>query len=275
MDRAVYSRNMTSDGTPDALPSFEGLKCPACEYDLTGLSECRCPECGTSFNPVELRAVMENSRLPGWSDRKNVGVVRAYAAVCCYTWFRPWKFGKEFPAIHNVREVTRFWIAVRIVFLVECLLMTAGWLMQYPSVSSCLWNWILQSLSGFLVAVLGSVMAEICVFAILTIAVFPRHRLAEPADRYHAVSWYALVVMFGTFMPLVFGAMVVFRIVFDWMHWPRNDLWLLFMAAGSAWWALALIAAAFTQSRPGKGRILAAGIILLIPASFLCLHLFR
>jgi hypothetical protein len=37
------------DGTP--IPPEWGLRCPQCDYDLTGLSERRCPECGRRFDP--------------------------------------------------------------------------------------------------------------------------------------------------------------------------------------------------------------------------------
>ncbi len=33
-----------------------GLRCPACTYDLTGLSESRCPECGQTFDAAALRS---------------------------------------------------------------------------------------------------------------------------------------------------------------------------------------------------------------------------
>jgi hypothetical protein len=36
--------------------ALRGLRCPACDYDLTGLHEHRCPECGAGFDPVALRS---------------------------------------------------------------------------------------------------------------------------------------------------------------------------------------------------------------------------
>lgn len=38
------------------------LYCPTCGYNLTGLPENRCPECGSAFDPAELVRAME--RLP-------------------------------------------------------------------------------------------------------------------------------------------------------------------------------------------------------------------
>lgn len=34
---------------------FTGLCCPKCEYNLTGTTEPRCPECGSAFDPSKLR----------------------------------------------------------------------------------------------------------------------------------------------------------------------------------------------------------------------------
>lgn len=34
--------------------SVRTVFCPNCEYDLTGLSEARCPECGTQYTLNEL-----------------------------------------------------------------------------------------------------------------------------------------------------------------------------------------------------------------------------
>lgn len=36
------------------------LYCPKCRYNLTGLVEHRCPECGTQFDPEHLRAMQAN-----------------------------------------------------------------------------------------------------------------------------------------------------------------------------------------------------------------------
>ncbi len=44
-------------GNPQTLDAEEltGLRCPACDYDLTGSTQAKCPECGASFIPIELR----------------------------------------------------------------------------------------------------------------------------------------------------------------------------------------------------------------------------
>jgi DNA-directed RNA polymerase subunit RPC12/RpoP len=41
--------------------SKSAVACPTCGYNLTGLSEARCPECGTRFTLDELLALQPNA----------------------------------------------------------------------------------------------------------------------------------------------------------------------------------------------------------------------
>ena len=41
-----------------------GLRCPHCDYDLTGLTEDRCPECGEAFDRELLRKIAANEPIP-------------------------------------------------------------------------------------------------------------------------------------------------------------------------------------------------------------------
>ncbi len=43
---------------------MSGLFCPKCDYNLTGLIENRCPECGTPFDPEKLREMLEAAPRP-------------------------------------------------------------------------------------------------------------------------------------------------------------------------------------------------------------------
>jgi hypothetical protein len=40
------------------------LLCANCDYNLTGLTENRCPECGNSFDPAELQRLLRNAPAP-------------------------------------------------------------------------------------------------------------------------------------------------------------------------------------------------------------------
>jgi len=60
--------------------SFDGLYCPTCEYPLTGLPENRCPECGTTFDPAELRRKLSTEPQPvlPWGEWRTRGFWRAF-----------------------------------------------------------------------------------------------------------------------------------------------------------------------------------------------------
>ena len=54
--------------SPPRRDPFAGLNCPTCGYDLRGLSEPRCPECGEGFDPILLRNTVPP--WPFWQDRE-------------------------------------------------------------------------------------------------------------------------------------------------------------------------------------------------------------
>lgn len=74
---------------------FAGLCCPMCDYDLTGTTEPRCPECGKSFDPA---ALLEDRN--GWCGRPRRWVMIGLILLAVYlpnTWIfwidYPWSGG--------------------------------------------------------------------------------------------------------------------------------------------------------------------------------------
>ena len=45
------------------LYNRRSVHCPACQYNMTGLSETRCPECGKSFTIDELFVAQQDQQL--------------------------------------------------------------------------------------------------------------------------------------------------------------------------------------------------------------------
>jgi len=77
-DSPVFRAIVTdaSDTSPHA--AAPPLRCPLCEYELTGLTEPRCPECGYAFDWAELRRAAAEER-PWFIEHARRGVV--WAAV--------------------------------------------------------------------------------------------------------------------------------------------------------------------------------------------------
>lgn len=79
----------------DSAAADSGLRCPECEYNLTGLIEARCPECGRRFDWDEVRRAAAScptiafERARGW--RKAPAFVVTWATVL----FAPWIFARQ------------------------------------------------------------------------------------------------------------------------------------------------------------------------------------
>lgn len=85
---------------PMAIKASERLSCPACDYNLTGLTSTRCPECG---EPI---GVERRRRLSGTEEQSAVPWDRDTGIVgYCKTWwmatFSPLRLAIEFPGRHS------------------------------------------------------------------------------------------------------------------------------------------------------------------------------
>lgn len=71
----------------DTSMAYAGLICPECGYNLQGLPEARCPECGCQFDPDELTAREQEG--PRWPAKGLVVLALAvYAGVMGYAFVR-------------------------------------------------------------------------------------------------------------------------------------------------------------------------------------------
>ena len=84
------------------------LFCPACGYNLRGLTDDRCPECGNTFD----RATLHVSRIP-WVHRNQLGRFRAYWQTVWLVITRPRQFRDEVLHPVSYRDAQQFrWITI-------------------------------------------------------------------------------------------------------------------------------------------------------------------
>ena len=88
----------------------DALTCPLCGYDLRGLPEDRCPECGHAFDPASLRDARRSS--PAWSfEHATSHRVRAFVGTFGRS-LTPWRFWRELsPASVVVPRQLAIWSA--------------------------------------------------------------------------------------------------------------------------------------------------------------------
>lgn len=86
--------------TPEQKLRYSGLNCPACGYDLRGLSKPKCPECGRRFNPETIEmpirfssiermvacvSILSATAMSAWYVRLAVGLMTRSAAQVRYS----------------------------------------------------------------------------------------------------------------------------------------------------------------------------------------------
>lgn len=99
------------DTNPGAKsPEDEGLRCPKCEYNLTGLTDDVCPECGVAFDRRQLVAEIRGTSqlIPNWSERHTNGWVRSFVLTLIDIWIHPIRFARRFPGNPRVSDARAF-----------------------------------------------------------------------------------------------------------------------------------------------------------------------
>lgn len=88
-----------------------GLRCPECEYNLTGLTEPRCPECGVVFDWEEVRRAVANPPRIAFERAKRWNKVPAFFVTWVTVLFAPWIFARQIVQHASLRHGLVFGVA--------------------------------------------------------------------------------------------------------------------------------------------------------------------
>ncbi len=129
--RAMTSGPTSAASSADRSAIDEDVFCLGCGYNLRGLQDDRCPECGREFD----RAALTTSRIP-WAYRTEIGAFRAYWRTVWLVTSRTSRFCDELVRPGSYRDAQWFrWVTILHVYL-PALLATIGLYVFPPSWSS-------------------------------------------------------------------------------------------------------------------------------------------
>ncbi len=190
-------------------PPIEGdLFCPECSYNLRGLIDDRCPECGEAFD----RSTLHVSRIP-WVHRKELGALRAY-------WRTVWlvvrpgsRFYREAVRPVSYPDAQRFrWVTILHAFVPLCIATTYGF--AYFAVKH---EHLLDSralhVAGWASALVGTFLFLVAVTGVSSCFFHPRYLPVELQNRTVAMSYYGFATWAWT--PIA-GALVLTALSLDW-----------------------------------------------------------
>lgn len=255
-----------------------GLRCPQCDYNLTGLAESRCPECGAAFDPEELRRILAGgwAPIPGWDDRGDTNILVAFARVCWATWFHPGEFARRFPLCYDRLSVTAFrWlaraVAIGIFWLTPVVLYVA--MGGFPGKARHLAPTILVFYLPIVLATLfASFVCETVLGVILDFAVGWTRLPPHPRSRR---SWLGIVSFYSSFLIVTAAtAGLAGNVIIALLGVGSrlgNTLLLPLFAVDLLWWWYCLAKAVAIRGSRRRGKWFAIAIIPLVGVAAIAL----
>ena len=239
------------------------LLCPHCEYDLRGLPDNRCPECGGTFDPEEVAACARGEARPGLPGGKRPREI--FAAVM----FRPGRFAREFPRGHDsgaawCYSLGCYGLAVLLYAFAALLDRNHPLLWGGPSDALA----ILLAIPGALIAF---AVCEVLIAAVLLL-------LARPVGVRRAYHFWRGLTHYTsgyTILTALWGltAVAVACMPFSYPNGPMivAVIMVILGIIIFAWWALALIIMVFARAGLRAGSVLGCVLIPVIGIGCTCL----
>ena len=120
-----------NSGVPDWSVIDETILCAMCDYDLRGLVEPRCPECGHRFDWEKLLEAIRSGAPDGFEHARSPGL-RVFVLTSLASWI-PWQFWNQLQPQHRIQRgrLIGYWlITVFLYFLSSATLLL--W-QQFPA----------------------------------------------------------------------------------------------------------------------------------------------
>ncbi len=257
--------------SPQETPSQEApvLYCPHCEYNLTGLTELRCPECGEAFDPEALKAEARRGRLlpreagsSPWLEAQ----WKVWLAWIAHAMFHPVQVARSMPLVYRKEEAYTIGLQMRLLSSATVL----GYLLLF-AVLGLTWEVIPFILTGFGVLIwIVSYLVEGLVLTVLSLIVPRRPPGDQVLPPYLTSSWYGLLALHaGSLWIMIHALFLLFltALLDDVSAIPDPIVVMLYwLLIGMPivlpfWWLINICIGVYLQSRD-KGRAITAIVVL-------------